>query len=97
MNRFRGVWLSLCFCFFAVALFSETLISAPPDHHCHGADCPVCLLIQRTENFFKQLRNAVFYAGFQAALLLTMTFILNRPFFFFIPMSAVRLKVKINR
>jgi predicted membrane-bound mannosyltransferase len=57
----------------------------------------VCLLIRQTENFSRQLRNAVFHAGFPAAALLMTVFILNRACFLFIPMSAVRLKVKINR
>ncbi|MDR2051931.1 MAG: hypothetical protein LBP80_00810 [Treponema sp.] len=95
MNRFRAFLLSLCFCLAAVFLF--TVISVHPEHECHGADCPVCLLIQRTEFFFRQLRCAVFHAAFPVVALLMMALVLNRVFFFFIPLSAVRLKVKINR
>jgi hypothetical protein len=97
MNGFRGLWLSLCFCFAVVFLFSETVVSIQPDHDCCGADCPVCLLMQRVENFFRQLKNAVFHAGFPVTAFLMTTFILNRASFLFVPMSAVRLKVKINR
>lgn len=97
MNRFRGFLLGLCFCLVTVFLFSETAVFIHPDHDCHGTDCPVCLLIQRAENFFRQLKCVVFYAGFPAAAFLMTAFVLNRSFFLFIPPSAVRLKVKINR
>jgi hypothetical protein len=81
-----------------VSLFSEAVISGRPDHECGGADCPVCLLVQQAEIFFRQLKTAaVFHAGFPAAAALTAVFVLKRSLFLFIPITAVRLKVKINR
>jgi hypothetical protein len=97
MNRFRAFLLILCFCFFMVSLFSETLISLPPDHDCHGQDCSVCLLIGQAEIFLRQLKNAMFQTGFPAVMALLGASLLKRTFFLVIPMSAVRLKVKINR
>jgi hypothetical protein len=93
-----SLWLSLCFCFALVSLFSETVISIQPDHECYGADCPVCLLVQQAEIFFRQLKNAAaLHAGFPAVMMLIVVFVLKRGSVLFIPMTAVRLKVKINR
>jgi hypothetical protein len=53
--------------------------------------------MQGVENLVRQLKNAVFHSGFQAAAFLMTALVLKRAFFLFTPLSAVRLKVKINR
>jgi hypothetical protein len=97
MERFRALWISLCLCVAAVSVSAETVFSIHPDHACTGAGCPVCLFIQRMENFCKQLKCAAVYPCFQPAGLLIIAFVLKHCFFLLIPLSAVRLKVKINR
>jgi hypothetical protein len=79
------------------SLFAESHILSHRDHQCSGEDCPVCLMIQRAENFFRLLKSAAFYSGFSAAALLTAFFILKFVVFRFVPLSAVQLKVKLNR
>jgi hypothetical protein len=84
-------------CFIVVFLFSESLIPARPDHDCPGEGCPVCLITQTAEIFFRQLKVPVSHSGFQAGFFLVIAFCLKIPLFRFVPPSAVRLKVKINR
>jgi hypothetical protein len=97
VNGFRAFWISLSLCFIAASLSAETVLAVHQDHPCTGADCPVCLLIQRTENSFRQFKNVVFFSGFQGAAFLMTALVLKRAIFLFLPLSAVRLKVKINR
>jgi hypothetical protein len=97
MNKFMTLWISLCLCVIAASLSGETVFSIHSEHACTGADCPVCLLTQRIENFVRQLKNAVSHSGFQAAAFLMTALVLKHIFFLFAPLSAVRLKVKINR
>jgi hypothetical protein len=78
------------------ALFLEGYILFHQDHDCSGEGCPLCLLIQRVENFFRELKSAASYPGFSAAALLTVVFILKFAVFRFVPLSAVQLKVKMN-
>jgi hypothetical protein len=97
MRRGRVFWICLSFCLVAASLSAETLIAVHPNHPCTGVDCPACLLIQRAENFFRQFKCAALHSGFQAATVLMSLLMLKRAFFLFIPLSAVGLKVKINR
>jgi hypothetical protein len=78
------------------ALFSEGYILFHQNHDCSGEECPLCLLIQRVENFFRDLKGAASYPGFSASALLTAVFILKFALFRFVPLSAVQLKVKMN-
>jgi hypothetical protein len=80
-----------------VSLFSESYILFHRDHDCSGEGCPLCVSIQRAENFFRQLKCAASYPGFSAAALLLSTFVLKFVIFRFVPLSAVQLKVKMNR
>jgi hypothetical protein len=97
VNGSRAFWISLSLCLIAAFFSAETALSVHSNHACTGADCPVCLLIQRTENFLRQLKNAAFFPGVKEAAFLMIALTLKRVFFLFFPLSAVRLKVKINR
>jgi hypothetical protein len=95
-NRARFFLIGLCFCFVSASLFSDNYIVSHGEHDCRGEGCPVCLLIQRAE-FFSRQSNILFYPGYSAAVRRTAVFILGSVVFRFIPLSAVRLKVKMNR
>jgi hypothetical protein len=94
-NSARGLWISLCLCFFAVCLFSESAAAFERHHDCGGGDCPVCLLTRGTENFFRVFTHAEFFSGFSLNIVVMAAFILR--FIVFIPLSSVRLKVRLNR
>jgi hypothetical protein len=77
-------------------LFLEGSILFHQNHDCSGEGCPLCLLIQRVENFFRELKSAASCPGFSADTLLMAAFILKFAVFRFVPSSAVQLKVKMN-
>jgi hypothetical protein len=83
-------------CFAALLLFAESPVPVHPAHDCSGADCLVCLLTQSLENF-PRLKYAPVYSGFKADAFLSALPVLKEARFLFIPLSGVRLKVKINR
>jgi hypothetical protein len=78
------------------SLASESYILFHRDHDCTGGDCPLCLLIQRAENFSRQLKGAASYPGFSAVAFLLAAFMLKFAVSRFIPLSTVQLKVKMN-
>ncbi|MDR1443592.1 MAG: hypothetical protein LBI94_01820 [Treponema sp.] len=85
----RGGCLILCCCIAAV-LLSEFFIVSSLNHDCRGEDCPVCRLIRGAVNFFR--RPVPVFSPILALLLLPG---ILRPFAI-VPVSSVRLKVKIN-
>jgi hypothetical protein len=91
------VFFLISLCFVSASLFSENYIVFHGEHDCRGEGCPACLLIQRAENFFRQSKGIAFYSGYSAAVLWMALFVLHLAVFRFIPLSAVRLKVKMNR
>jgi hypothetical protein len=84
-------------CFAAASFVSAGYIVSHQAHDCPGEDCPLCLLIQGTENFSRHLKCAASCPGFPAAVLLAAVFVLKFAAFRFIPLNAVQLKVKMNR
>jgi hypothetical protein len=94
-NRGLFFWIGLVFVL--ASLFSENYIVSHAAHDCRGEDCPVCLLIQRAENFSRQAKNAVFYPGPSVNARRLSAVIFGLVIFRFVPLSAVRLKVKMNR
>jgi hypothetical protein len=96
-NRSKWFWMALLVSFIMVSFFLESAAAIRDDHVCINGDCPICLLIQRAENFCRQLKGAAFYPGFSVTALLTAVFILKFVVFCFVPLSAVQLKVKMNR
>ncbi|MFP3090533.1 hypothetical protein LQZ21_09430 [Treponema sp. TIM-1] len=87
--------ISLCFCFVSASLFSENYILPHGEHDCPGEGCPVCPLIQGAANFSRQAKNAVL-PEYSAAVRWMALVMLHLVVFRFIPLSAVRLKVKMN-
>ncbi|MDR1252298.1 MAG: hypothetical protein LBK62_09040 [Treponema sp.] len=96
MSGLRGFWISLSLCFIMASCVSETLIAVHSDHDCSGGSCPVCLLIQRAENFSRQPKYSVFHPGLSVTALFLAALVLNFAVFRFIPLSSVRLKIKMN-
>jgi hypothetical protein len=97
MNR-QHIWrtsLVLGVCFVFVSLFSENLIIVHEAHDCCGTDCPICFLVQGAENFSRQFKYAVLHPGLPAGAFLLNAF-LRIVIFYGIPISAVRLKTKMN-
>lgn len=78
-------------------LFSEDYAASHREHDCRGEGCPVCFLIQGAENFFRQFKCTALYTGFSVNALVMAVFILHAVVFCVLPLSSVRLKVKMNR
>jgi hypothetical protein len=96
MSGSRYFWISLALCFIIAAVVSETVIAVHADHDCRGEGCPVCLLMQRAENFSRNSGYAAIHSVFSAAGLLLAAVVLNFAVFRPVPLSSVRLKVKMN-
>jgi hypothetical protein len=96
-NRSGWFWTLLCLCFVTASLFSENYILFHRDHDCGGEGCPVCLLIQQAENFYRQPKWDASFPGLFLNAILTAVFIVKFVVFRFIPLSVVQLKVKMNR
>ena len=92
----RYFWISLSLCFIMTAMTSETIIAVHTDHDCTGESCPVCVMVQRTENFSSQFRYAAVHSGFSATSILPALVVLSLAVFYRVPPSSVRLKVKMN-
>jgi hypothetical protein len=97
MSRLKYLWTGLCLCFITAFLFPENYIAFHWDHDCYGADCPACLMIQGAEHFLRQFRGAAFYPAFSGRAFLAAAFILKFAVLSLIPLSSVRLKIKMNR
>jgi hypothetical protein len=89
------LWIGLCLCFLAVCFFSESATASGWNHDCRGGDCLACLLARGAESFSRAAKHAEFYSGVSLDILITAAFILG--FVVFIPLSSVRLKVRLNR
>ncbi|MDR1177944.1 MAG: hypothetical protein LBK64_03875 [Spirochaetaceae bacterium] len=77
-------------------VFSEGFNAVQADHDCRGEGCPVCLLIQRGEDFFRQYKYAAPYSGFSSGVLVPVLLVPDLVPFRFTITSAVQLKVKMN-
>jgi hypothetical protein len=81
-------------------MVSETIPAVHGEHDCCGEGCPVCLLVQGAENFSRQLKYSAFHPGFSSNDLFLAAVVrnaLNVTVFLLVPLSAVGLKVKMNR
>jgi hypothetical protein len=98
MGKRTAVWGAVfCFCFFAAVLWSETFIVTHEHHDCYGEGCPVCLQIQGARNFSRLLKAAPFQTVSSPGTFLIVPIISKNTFFAPVPLSAVALKVKMNR
>jgi hypothetical protein len=75
-------------------VFSEGFNAVLADHDCCGAGCPVCLLLQQGEDFFRQYKAPC--SGFSSGALAPVFLVLDLVPCRFITTSAVQLKVKMN-
>jgi hypothetical protein len=89
--------ISLSLCFIMTVMVSETIIAAHTDHDCTGESCPLCIMVQRAENFSRQFKHVTFHPGSSTASIILSTVVLNFAVFCPVPLSSVRLKVKMNR
>jgi hypothetical protein len=96
VNRKCRAGLVLC-CGAALFLFSETRAALHAEHTYCGEDCPVCSLMQGMTHGFRQVRYAPVFpvvppGVFTGAALAAWVSVVCG-----IPVSSVRLKVKMNR
>jgi hypothetical protein len=93
----RRLGLILCCCGVALFLVSETCTAFHADHDCCGEGCPVCSLLQDLARGSRQFRYAPAVPAFPPGVVLLAAlgarFLVCRG----IPVSGVRLKVKMNR
>ncbi|MDR1956831.1 MAG: hypothetical protein LBQ30_08265 [Treponema sp.] len=99
MNRQTNLWICLALgvCLVCAVLLSERFIAAHRDHDCCGAECPICLLIQGAAHFSRQLKSAAGYSGFALRVRMTSLLGVRVGLVKYIPLSPVRLNVKMNR
>ncbi|MDR0640973.1 MAG: hypothetical protein LBG07_00765 [Treponema sp.] len=97
MNRGALTGCILCCCFVSALLFSGFVIAVHGDHDCCGEECPLCLLVQGTLNFSRQLRQIPVFFVFPPNILFLIPLSAGFFAFYAVPASSVRLKVKINR
>ncbi|MDR0377123.1 MAG: hypothetical protein LBH70_04940 [Spirochaetaceae bacterium] len=96
MSGSKGFWKLLLLWGVMAAVVSEITIAVPPGHDCSGEGCPVCLLIQQAEHSIR-LKCAAAHSVFSPAGSPAAALILPVAVFPGIPLSSIRLKVKMNR
>jgi hypothetical protein len=95
MNRRFWMGLALCCCA-ATICFSENSAALLANHDCCGEGCPVCFLAQEGANCFRQLKYIPVFPAFPGVLIsaaIRAQFSVS----YGAPVSAVGLKVKMNR
>ena len=97
MTGSRCFRIGLLLCFIMSAIVTETIAAVNNDHNCSGEGCPVCVMVQQAENFCRQFKYAAFDSGFSATGILPARAVLSFAVFSPVPLSSVRLKVKMNR
>jgi hypothetical protein len=99
VHKTRSVCCALIvlLCFFTASVSSENFIGTHANHDCPGEGCPVCLQLQWAWNFSGQLRNASFQPFLFTHLISCIVLISGYAFFDRIRLTAVGLKVRMNR
>ena len=97
MSGQGGFLLGLSLCFITTAMVAETIVAVNADHDCLGESCPVCVMVQQAENFSRQFKYAAFDSGFSTTGIIPARAVLSFAVFSPVPLSSVRLKVKMNR
>ncbi|MDR1985454.1 MAG: hypothetical protein LBP88_00595 [Treponema sp.] len=95
--KHQGILLIGGICFVFGFLVSETLVITREDHACCGEGCPVCLQIQWAQHVFKQVKHALAYHALPASTVAPEAIMTSLALGTLIPLSTVRLKVKMNR
>jgi hypothetical protein len=88
-------FMVLAACVAAIFLFAGIAEAPRADHVCDGESCPVCCAAQHAQNLFRQLRCVCARLALPMAVFLLSVFILKQ-FFYYIPVSSVALKIKMN-
>jgi hypothetical protein len=97
MYKRQGILLMGGLCFVLGFLVSETLVITGQDHACCGEGCPVCLQIQWAQHILKHLKYALVDHAFPASRIVPEVILAGLMLGTLIPLSTVRLKVKMNR
>ncbi|MDR0597888.1 MAG: hypothetical protein LBG14_05215 [Treponema sp.] len=82
-------------CIAGAFLFADIAAESHRDHICDGESCPLCVIGRHIKNFSRQPKNLCFRPAFSAGAFLLSAFVLKR-FFCSIPVSSVKLKIKMN-
>ena len=82
-------------CIAAAFLFAEIAAESHGDHAYDGENCPLCVIGQHIKNLSRQPKNLCSHPAFSMGALLLCAFILKQ-FFRYIPVSSVKLKIKMN-
>jgi hypothetical protein len=90
----RG-FLAFAACIAAALLFSEIAAESRRDHVCEGESCPLCVISQHIKKFSRQPKNFCSHSAFSMGAFLLSAFVLKQ-FFCYIPVSSVKLKIKMN-
>jgi hypothetical protein len=97
MPKSQGILLIGGICFIVGFLVSETFVLSQQDHTCCGEGCPICLQIQWVHHVFKQLRYALVHHIVPVSKVVLELTIASLALGMSMQLSAVRLKVKMNR
>ena len=97
MYKPQGILLIGGICFVLGFLVSETLVITEQDHACCGEGCPVCLQIQWAQLMFKHLKYALVAHALPLRRIAAEVIMAGLVLGTLIPLSTVRLKVKMNR
>lgn len=96
MSKPQGILLIGGICFVIGFFVSETFV-LQQDHVCCGEGCPICLQIQWVHQVFKQCRYALVHQLVPASRVVLEFIIASLALGMSMQLSAVRLKVKMNR
>jgi hypothetical protein len=94
MKKRAVLLMVFVFCFVCAALFSESPAGPGREHDCRGEGCPICLLIQKAENFSRHCKAP--HAGFPVKFLPPASFVVISACFYHAAINAVRLKIRMN-
>ncbi|MDR1302364.1 MAG: hypothetical protein LBK43_07835 [Treponema sp.] len=97
MPKPQGILLIGGICFVIGFLVSETFVLSQQNHTCCGEGCPICLQIQWVHQVFKQGRYPLVHHVIPARRVVLEFFIVSLACGMSMQLSAVRLKVKMNR
>jgi hypothetical protein len=91
--NYRFIAFALCV---ALAFLFEGIAAASHADHAGGEDsCPLCLVSQHIKNFPRPFRNLCSHLAVPLGVFLLSAFVF-RQFFCYIPVSSVKLKIKMN-
>jgi hypothetical protein len=87
--------MAFAVCVAAAFLFAGIETSSHADHPYDEESCPICLIAQHAQNLSRQLKVVCVRLALPATVFLLSLFIFKQ-FFYYIPVSSVALKIKMN-